>query len=330
MVKVLEQLGMDGLPPPPPVTLESPLDERRRYFAMSEQQSGAMFDTLAQGLPAVQSATTTTTTITGGDGNDVTLYISRPADAGIALPCVVHFHSGGMAMGSAADLLYMRMREYLAATGLVVVGVEFRNSSGKLGPHPFPAGLNDCAAATRWVAANRKQLGITHLIVFGESGGGNFTLAVAHKAKRDSWLGEVAGCYAVCPSISNRWLERPDSLPSLRECDGYFVGCEDLALMGSVYDPTAEYAHDATAYAGMASDDELAGLPPHVISVNELDPLRDEGLAYYRRLVRAGVPAIGRIVAGICHCGDLMMASVMPEVFESTMRDVSGFAKSLG
>jgi hypothetical protein len=47
-------------------------------------------------------------------------------------------------------------------------------------------------------------------------------------------------------------------------------------------------------------------------------------------LVRAGVPAIGRIVAGICHCGDLMMASVMPEVFESTMRDVSGFAKSLG
>ena len=67
-----------------------------------------------------------------------------------------------------------------------------------------------------------------------------------------------------------------------------------------------------------------------MISVNELDPLRDEGLEYYRRLVRAGVPAVGRMVAGTCHGGDLLMASVMPEVFEASMRDVSGFAKSLG
>jgi acetyl esterase/lipase len=153
---------------------------------------------------------------------------------------------------------------------------------------------------------------------------------VALAAKRDGWLDEVAGLYAQCPYISNRWLEQPDSLPSLRECDGYFIDCAGLAIMGSLYDPTGKYAHEATAFAGMATDDDLTGLPPHVISVNELDPLRDEGLDYYRRLVRAGVPAIGRMVAGTCHAGDLLMASVMPEVFESTIRDVSGFAKSLG
>ena len=68
-----------------------------------------------------------------------------------------------------------RWREHLAATGLVVVGVEFRNSAGKLGVHPYPAGLNDCAAAIRWVAANRADLGVSHLIVSGESGGGNLT-----------------------------------------------------------------------------------------------------------------------------------------------------------
>ena len=79
-----------------------------------------------------------------------------------------------------------------------------------------------------------------------------------------------------------------------------------------------------------ATDEELSGLPPHVISVNELDPLRDEGLLYYRRLVRAGVPAIGRMVAGTCHAGDLLLAGVMPEVYEASMRDVSGFAKFLG
>jgi len=70
-------------------------------------------------------------------------------------------------------------------------------------------------------------------------------------------------------------------------------------------------------------------MPPHVISVNELDPLRDEGLQYYRRLVHAGVPAVGRMVAGTCHAGDLILVQVMPEVVDATIRDVSGFAKSL-
>jgi acetyl esterase/lipase len=74
----------------------------------------------------------------------------------------------------------------------------------------------------------------------------------------------------------------------------------------------------------------MRGLPPHVISVNELDPMRDEGLDYYRRLLRAGVPAVGRMVAGTCHGGDLLFPGVMPEVFDTSVRDLSGFAKSLG
>jgi acetyl esterase len=330
MVELLAQFEMDVQAPPPPVTVDSPLDDRRAYFTVNERESVEVFNTISRAMPAVDRATTTTATITGDDGNEITLYISRPVHADAALPGVVHFHGGGMAICTAADLLYRYIREYLAATGLVVVGVEFRNSGGKLGSHPFPAGLNDCAAATRWVAAHRKELGITHLIVSGESGGGNLTLTVGHKAKRDGWITDIAGFYAMCPYISNRWNERPDDLPSLRECDGYILGCDDLALMGSIYDPTGEYARDATAFAGMANDDELAGLPPHVISVNELDPLRDEGLVYFRRLMRAGVPTAGRIVAGTCHGGDLLVAAVMPEVFASTMRDVSGFATSLG
>jgi acetyl esterase len=246
------------------------------------------------------------------------------------LPGLVHLHGGGMAIGSATDLVYARGREYLAGTGLVVVGVEFRNSAGKLGPHPYPAGLNDCAAGVRWTYANRSDLGITHLIVGGESGGGNLTLTVAHKAKREGWIHEIAGLYAQCPYISNRWHDVPDELPSLRECDGYFIGLQQLALSGSIYDPTGEYSRDATCFAGVATQDDMAGLPPHVISVNELDPLRDEGLDYYRRLLRAGVPTVGRVVAGTCHGGDLLLPGVMPEVYAASMRDVSGFAKSLG
>ena len=329
MIKALAEFGLDGNLPEVPLTVDSPLEERLAFVAMNEDGVGAVLAAFGQAVPHVEGVTTATTTITGEDGNDVTLYISRPDRAGL-LPAVVHLHGGGMAIGSATDVGYMRGREYLAATGLVVVGVEFRNSGGKLGPHPYPAGLKDCAAGVRWVSANRSDLGVTHLIVSGESGGGNLTLTVALQAKRQGWLDEIAGVYAQCPYISNRWHEAPDDLPSLQECDGYFINRQQLAVMGTIYDPTGENARDATAFAGMATDEELVGLPPHVISVNELDPLRDEGLVYYRRLVRAGVPAVGRMVVGTCHGGDLLFPGVMPEVFAASMRDVSGFAKSLG
>lgn len=329
MVKALAEFGLDGRQPPIPLSVDAPLEERVAFATMSEDGMGAVFDVFTQSTAEVTGVTTTTTTITGVDGNDITLYISRPDDTTGPLPGVVHLHGGGMAISTAADVGYMKLRESLAATGVVVVGVEFRNSGGKLGPHPFPAGLNDCAAGVRWAFANRDELGITHLIVNGESGGGNLTLTVSHKAKKEGWLDEVAGFYAQCPYISNRWLEDCEDLPSLTENDEYFVTCQQLALLGSLYDPTNSHSDDATCWAAVASDEELAGMPPHVISVNELDPLRDEGLQYYRRLVRAGVPTVGRMVAGTCHGGDLLLAHVMPEVFDASIRDVSGFAKSL-
>jgi acetyl esterase/lipase len=328
MVKALAEFGLDANMPEAPLTVDSPFEDLLAFAALNEEGVGAVLNAFGAAVPDVAGVTTTTTTISGPDGNDITLYVSRPDRAG-TLPALVHLHGGGMAIGSATDLCYSRGREYLASTGLVVVGVEFRNSGGKLGPHPYPAGLNDCAAAVRWTYANRGDLGVSHLIVGGESGGGNLTLTVAHKAKREGWLPEIAGLYAQCPFLSNRWVEQPDDLPSLRECDGYFIGAKQAGLLGMLYDPTGAHANDACAYAGMATDEELAGLPPHVISVNELDPLRDEGLLYYRRLLRAGVPTVGRMVAGTCHGGDLLLPGAMPEVYAASMRDVSGFAKSL-
>ncbi|MCH9768433.1 MAG: alpha/beta hydrolase [Actinomycetia bacterium] len=328
MVRAFARFGLEGRLPPSGLTVDSPLAERHAFAAMSEEGIGAIFDTLFGEVAVPAGVSSTTTNIVGVDGNDIALHITRPA-ATEPLPAVVHLHGGGMAINTAADLCYTRLREYLAATGLVVVGVEFRNSSATLGPYPYPAGLSDCASATRWVSANRDELGVTHLVAAGESGGGNLTLTLAHKAKREGWIDEIAGFYAQCPFISNRWLEHCDDLPSLEENDGYFISREQASLLGSLYDPDRKHSDDATCWAAMATDEELSGLPPHVISVNELDPLRDEGLQYYRRLLRAGVPTIGRVVVGTCHGGDLLFGSAMPEVFGASIRDVSGFAYSL-
>jgi acetyl esterase len=329
MVAALKPLGLDGRMPPPPVTADTPMEGRLAYLEKFEEALVMGLTLLAQDVPSADGVTTETTTITGVDGNDITLYITKPSAAASALPCIVHLHGGGMAFGSAADLGYIRWRENLAATGLVVVGVEFRNSGGKLGPYPYPAGLNDCAAATRWAAAHLADLGAAHIVVSGESGGGNLTLAVRLKAKREGWVNEIAGSYAQCPYISGAYAEQPDELPSLTENDGYIFNAPDMAMNVSIYDPEGEHANDPTCWPWKATEADVAGMPPHVICVNELDPLRDEGLAYYRTLVRAGLPTVGRILPGTCHAGEMMCGGTMPDLYMATVRDISGFAHSL-
>ena len=105
--------------------------------------------------------------------------------------------------------------------------------------------------------------------------------------------------------------------------------CEQMDRLVTVYDPERSHGADPLAWPLAAQASDLEGLPPHVISVNELDPLRDEGLAFYRKLLAAGVPAVARTAHGTTHGADLAMADVIPEVHRETVRSVVGFAKSL-
>ena len=75
------------------------------------------------------------------------------------------------------------------------------------------------------------------LIVSGESGGGNLTLATTLNAKRDGRLAQIDGVYAQCPYISNAYANPVPELASLVENDGYFLSCEMMSLLAKVYDP---------------------------------------------------------------------------------------------
>ncbi len=329
MIAAMTPVGLAERTPAQPVTVDTPLEQIHEFNMIAEAGFDMLFSMMLAGLPAVEGVERSVEVITGDDGNDITLYIHRPQGATGSLPGVLHLHGGGMTILEASGFGYQRWRDHLAASGLVVCGVEFRNASGKLGPHPFPAGLDDCSSALRWFAAQRARLGVSKIVISGESGGGNLTLATTLKAKRDGDVDLIAGVYAQCPYISGSYGAPLPELTSLFENDGYFLSCEQMGVMSMLYDPTRESAKNPLAWPYHAAVADLTGLPPHIISVNELDPLRDEGLAYYRKLAAAGVPVAARTVNGTCHAGDCLFEVAMPEVFHATIRDIKGFAYSL-
>ena len=329
MIAAMAPLGLAERTPPQPVTIDTPLDQLHEFNMMAEAGFDLAFAMLSGDLAAVPGVERSVEVITGIDGNDITLYLHRPEGVSGPLPGILHLHGGGMTILEASGAGFQRWRDQLAVSGLVVCGVEFRNASGKLGPHPFPAGLNDCSSALRWLADQRVRLGISKIVISGESGGGNLTLATTLKANRDGDLDLIAGVYAQCPYISGSYGAPLPELTSLFENDGYFLSCEQMDVLAMLYDPTRESASNPLAWPYHATPEDLAGLPPHIISVNELDPLRDEGLAYYRKLAAAGVPVAARTVNGTCHAGDCLLEVAMPEAYHATLRDIKGFADSL-
>lgn len=178
--------------------------------------------------------------IPGGDGQDMLLYIYEPKIRGAGpLPCVVYSHGGGMTFIPTMNRIDDRWCRSLAASGLVVVMVDFRNAWTKTGYNHFPAGLNDCAAAVQWVHSQREALNISTIVLQGESGGGNLAASTALKAKKEGWVSKIDGVFASIPYISNAygWTDEQKLkfLPSLVECNGYFINmhCKSFLPVGA-------------------------------------------------------------------------------------------------
>ncbi|PVH92568.1 alpha/beta-hydrolase [Periconia macrospinosa] len=247
------------------------------------------------------------------------------------LPCIAYIHGGGMVVISTYNrvqkmwceelaLTGLMWCEELALTGLVVIAIDFRNAYTEKKLNPFPAGLNDCSSGVAWIDAHRKELGITKIVLEGESGGGNLCCATMLKAKRDCKLSMIDGVYTLDED------KRLAELPSLVECDGYFLSCQQMDVLAGFYDPTGGNADNPLAWPLNASNEDMAGLPPHVISVNELDPLRDEGRAYFQKLLHAGVKAVGRVNLGIPHGAEFILRQTIPHTYKVTVADIKQFA----
>jgi len=236
-----------------------------------------------------------------------------------------------MAVISTYNPVHNRWCTSLALAGTVAISVDFRNSYTKEGHNPFPAGLNDCAAAAQYIAAHKSDFRISKLTLQGESGGGNLALATALKANKEGWIHSIAGVFGYVPYISYAWGWPEDrlrkELPSCVENNGHMIGIKTSELMGHYYTPTKEDSTNPLAWPYHATEEELRGLPPHRLVMDELDPLRDEGMAYYRKLVAAGVEAAAQVNLGVTHAAGLMFRQALPEVHHAVVDSVVAFAK---
>lgn len=331
LLQTLAAYGLDNNGEPPPLDRSAPREQILQFADAAEEGFAGLFAGMFANVPPIPGIRRSTLTVPGPDGSEITLYVHRPENAEGELPGIYHIHGGGMVLLAAANPEYVWWRDRQAAAGMVVVGVEYRNGAGKLGPYPYPAGLNDCVAGIQYVLDNLADLGISHLIVSGESGGGNLTLGTTMRALREGWVDQIAGVYAECPYISGAYADPPPVLTSLTENNGYFLRCDLMGLLVEAYDPGAKHATDPVCWPWHAQPSDLTGFPPTVISVNQLDPLRDEGLQFLAKLWAAGVDARGRIVPGTTHAGDILLAPVDAKgVNDATVDDIRAFAYSLG
>ena len=263
--------------------------------------------------------------VSAPDGNTINIRFVRP-DSAQTLPCVYYIHGGGMQMLSCFDGNYRAWARIIAAQGVAVAMVDFRNAlraSSVPEVAPFPAGLNDCVSGLKWVHANAAKLAIdaARIVIAGESGGGNLTLATGLKLKRDGDIGLVKGLYALCPYIAGKW-PLPEN-PSSTENNGILLDLHNNRG-ATAYGIEAYRSRNPLAWPGFATEDDVRGMPPTMISVNECDPLRDEGIGFYRLLMRAGVAARCRQVMGTVH-GIEVYPICCPDISRDTAASIALF-----
>jgi acetyl esterase len=238
--------------------------------------------------------------IPGPDGSpDIPIRIYMHRDRAETGPGFVNFHGGGFLLGD-LESEHPRCLKMATNAGAVSVGVDYR-----LAPeNPFPAGVEDCYAALKWVAENAEELKIdpNRIGIGGASAGGNLTAAVALMA-RDRGGPDLALQMLIYPVIDDR-CDTP-SMKGGQDC--YIWNYQNSLDMWDHY--IGKDRSNVSPYAAPARAEDLSGLPPVYMMTCEHDPLRDEAILYAMRLMDAGVTVDLHNYPGTVHGFDFLTPS---------------------
>ncbi len=262
---VLEMIRMAGRPPFEQLT---PNEAREAYM-----KSRAVLQPDPEPVAEVRALSAP------GPLGDIPLRLYRPAGAGERAPGLVYYHGGGWLLGS-LDSHDVVCRRFANAAGCVVVSVDYRMAP----EHPFPAAVDDCAEATRFVVARAASLGIdpARIAVGGDSAGGNLAAVMALMA-RDGSLPPLAFQLLIYPATDMTMT----TVSSQTIGPGVPLTSATMKWFIDYYMPPATDRADWRASPARAAS--VAGTAPALVLTAAADPLRDEGIDYARRLEREGV-----------------------------------------
>lgn len=232
-------------------------------------------------------------TLPVGPTGEVPIRIYRPQGVRGTLPVVVYFHGGGWILGSkhTHDRL---LRDLVNATNAAFVFVSYTPSPEAQFPVPIEQGY----AATKYISEHAKEFNFdaNRLAICGDSVGGNMTAVVALLAKQRKG-----------PQIRYQAMLYPVTDGSLSQksheefADGLWLSSATLSWMWDAYAPNKADRKKPEAAPLQASLDQLKGLPPALLVVDENDILRDEGEEYARKLMQAGVEVTTLRMIGTVH-----------------------------
>ncbi|OBI99803.1 lipase [Mycobacterium sp. 1482292.6] len=261
-------------------------------------------------------------TIAHGGLTDIPVRIYRPDSELRPLPVVVFYHGGGFCLGD-LDTHDPVARAHAVGAEAIVVSVGYR-----LAPeHPFPAGVDDCWAALRWVAEHAAELGgdPNAIAVAGDSAGGNLAAVTALLARDNGG-----------PALRFQLLWYPTvtadlSLPSFTDnAEAPMLNRDVIDAFLSWYVPDLDLTDPKALPITMAPANaaDLSGLAPAYIATAEHDPLRDDGARYAELLSAAGVPVELTNEPTLVH-GFVSFALAIPAAAEATERGLAALRKAL-
>jgi acetyl esterase len=231
------------------------------------------------------------------DVGDVRVRIVRPPDAVGTLPVILYMHGGGWVLGN-ADTHDRLVRELANGTEAAVVFVEYDRSPEA----HYPVAIEQGYATAQWIVreGDANQLNPERIAIAGDSVGGGMTAALALMANErgDVRFVQQSMYYPVTDAAM-------DTGSYEQFAEGYFLTAKTMAWFWDAYLPDVERRSEPFASPLRASDEQLEGLPPAFLIVDEADVLRDEGEAYAAHLRAAGVPVTTVRYDGITH--DFMM-----------------------
>jgi acetyl esterase/lipase len=234
---------------------------------------------------------------------DARVRLIKPVDCPPVLPVVLYMHGGGWVLGNAAthDRL---VRELAVGADAALAFVEYPNSPEA----KYPVAIEQGYATAQWITREgaSKGLDTTRMAVAGESVGGDMTAALALMAKD---RGDVS---FVHQSMYYPVTDAAMDTASYDEfADGYYLTRKAMEWFWDAYTTDPDERARITASPNRATLEQVAGLPPAFLCVDEADPLRDEGEAYAAKLRTAGVPVTTVRYDGIIH--DFMLLNTLRE-----------------